>query len=60
MNLLTVPEVAARLKVSRFSVYRLIHDGDLPMVSVRATTRVKEADLDAYIEKNTTKARNVT
>lgn len=48
--LLTVPEVATELRVSRMSVYRWIHAGVLPAARVGASSiRVTRADLDAYI-----------
>lgn len=36
----TVPEVAEILKTSRSSVYRMIKEGDLEVVRVRAYVRV--------------------
>lgn len=50
---LTIPQVAQRLKVSRNTVYRLISDGDLPVVEVRGVSRVMEDDLKAYLDRNT-------
>lgn len=52
-ELLTIPQVAARLKVSRNTVYRLISAGELPVVEVGSVSRVAEADLQKYIERNT-------
>ncbi len=46
---LTVPEVAAELRVSRMTVYRLIHDGDLPAIRVGRNIRVPENALDTYV-----------
>jgi len=37
---LTPLEVAERLKCSRATVYKLIHDGDLPVLRVRNTFRI--------------------
>lgn len=50
--LLKIPQVAERLNVSRNTVYRLIADGELPVVTVGATSRVDPKDLDAYIARN--------
>jgi excisionase family DNA binding protein len=52
-EVLTIPQVAGRLKVSRNTVYRLISDGDLPVVEVRGKSRIAEADLQQYIDRNT-------
>lgn len=38
--LMTVPEVAGLLRVSRMTVYRQIHDGTLPAVRMGRTLRV--------------------
>jgi len=52
-EVLTIPQVAERLKVSRNTVYRLIAAGELPAVTVSSLQRVSEADLQAYVERNT-------
>lgn len=52
-EVLTIPQVAARLKVSRNTVYRLISDGDLPVVEVRGKSRISESELQKYIDRNT-------
>lgn len=46
---LTVDEVAAELRVSNMTVYRLIHAGELASITVRRQFRVTEKALDAYI-----------
>ncbi|TNF32515.1 MAG: DNA-binding protein [Deltaproteobacteria bacterium] len=51
-SLLTVAEVANRLKVSRATVYRLVKDGDLPSVRVSNSIRVRGGDLDAYVARS--------
>jgi excisionase family DNA binding protein len=52
-EVLTIPQVAQRLKVSRNTVYRLISAGELPVVEVGSVSRVSELDLKAYIDRNT-------
>lgn len=52
-EVLTIPQVAERLKVSRNTVYRLISAGELPAVTVGSVQRIAEADLQKYIERNT-------
>ena len=46
---LTVAEVAATLRVSKMSVYRLIHGGSLEAVRFGRSFRVTEKALDAYL-----------
>ena len=46
MKFLTVAEVAALMRVSKMTVYRLVHSGELPAVRVGRSFRVPEdADL---------------
>ncbi len=54
-EVLTIPQVAARLKVSRNTVYRLIGAGELPVVQVGSLSRIAEADLQNYIDRKTRK-----
>ena len=48
-ELLTINAVAAELKVSRSTVYRLIAARDLPAVQVRGCRRVSRTAVDRYI-----------
>lgn len=58
-ELLTIPVVAERLKVSRNTVYRLISAGQLPAVTVSHRQRIAEQDLQRYIDRNTRTTRTV-
>lgn len=49
-RLLSVIEVAERLSRSRVTIYRMIHAGELPAVQFRGGIRVRESDLEEYIE----------
>ena len=49
---LTIAEVAARMRVSKMTVYRLVHGGDLPAVRVGRSFRVLESDVDEYLRKS--------
>ena len=49
-QLLTAGEVADLLRVSTMTVYRLIRGGDLTAVRVGRSYRVKQADLDDYLQ----------
>ena len=47
---LTVSEVAAILRLSKMSVYRLIHSGQLEAVQFGRSFRVTEKALNTYLE----------
>ncbi|WP_139982756.1 helix-turn-helix domain-containing protein [Nocardioides litoris] len=49
---LTIAEVAAIMRVSKMTVYRLVHGGDLPAVRVGRSFRVSEEDVDEYLRKS--------
>jgi excisionase family DNA binding protein len=50
VEILTVPEVAAKLRISETSVYRLIGDGHLNAVNAGARRRVvSDEELDRFI-----------
>jgi excisionase family DNA binding protein len=56
-RLLTVPEVAERLGVDRTTVYRLIHENELPAVRLRrgpkrAPLRIPEDEFEAWLFAN--------
>ena len=50
VTFLTVAEVATLMRVSKMSVYRLIHSGDLEAVRFGRSFRVKESAVDAYLK----------
>ncbi|MEI2711971.1 MAG: helix-turn-helix domain-containing protein [Nocardioides sp.] len=52
VKFLTVAEVAAMMRVSKMTVYRLVHGGELPAVRVGRSFRVDEKDVQAYLEKS--------
>ena len=49
---LTVAEVAAMMRVSKMTVYRLVHNGELPAVRVGRSFRVVEEDVNDYLRKS--------
>ncbi len=53
---LTVAEVAALLRVSTMTVYRLIKAGQLAAVRVGKSYRVREDDVDRYLASTYTQA----
>ncbi len=55
VRFLTVAEVATLMRVSKMTVYRLVHNGELPAVRVGRSFRVPEQAVrdylrDSYIE----------
>ena len=48
-RLLTVAEVAATMRVSNMTVYRLIKAGELPAIRVGKNYRIRESDMDQYL-----------
>jgi len=52
LNLLTVAEVATLLRVSKMSVYRLIHSGELEAVRFGRSFRVPNSAVDAYLRQS--------
>lgn len=46
---LTVAEVAEEMRVSRMTVYRLVHSGEIPAVRVGKSFRVPAAALQQYL-----------
>ncbi|HIW95353.1 MAG TPA: helix-turn-helix domain-containing protein [Candidatus Corynebacterium gallistercoris] len=46
---LTVAEVAEMMRVSKMTVYRLIHAEELPAVQVGRNFRVRSSAVDAYL-----------
>ena len=53
---LTVAEVAASLRVSTMTVYRLIKAGELSSVRVGRSYRIPEGELDRYLANRYTEA----
>ncbi|WP_370249193.1 helix-turn-helix domain-containing protein [Nocardioides sp.] len=49
---LTIAEVAAVMRVSKMTVYRLVHGGELPAVRVGRSFRVTEDAVDDYLRKS--------
>jgi excisionase family DNA binding protein len=51
--MLSVVEVAGRLRVSDESIYRLVRSGALRSVRVGGTWRVPQSALDEYVQRQT-------
>lgn len=51
--LLTIPEAAAALRISRSSIYRLFDSGQLSWVKICGSRRVTLAEIDRFIAAHT-------
>jgi len=49
VRFLTVAEVATIMRVSKMTVYRLVHNGEMPAVRVGRSFRVPEKAVDDYL-----------
>lgn len=49
VRFLTVAEVASLMRVSKMTVYRMVHAGDLPAVRVGRSFRVPEKAVHEYL-----------
>jgi excisionase family DNA binding protein len=50
-RLLTVHEVAGIMRVSNMTVYRLIRSGELRAARVGRGYRIRESEVDAYLDR---------
>jgi excisionase family DNA binding protein len=56
VRFMTVSEVAASLRVSTMTVYRLINGGELPAARIGRSFRVRSEDLDTFVADHFTQA----
>lgn len=52
MHFLTVAEVAEAMRVSKMTVYRLVHAGTLPAVQVGRSFRIPEQAVQDYLRQS--------
>jgi excisionase family DNA binding protein len=58
LQLLTFAEVAAVLRVSARTVRRLVESGELACVYIRSSPRIREVDVERYLNTTTESAYN--
>ena len=51
-DLLTIDQVAARLKLSQYRAYELCRQGELKAIRLGKSVRVKPSDLQAYVAQH--------
>ncbi len=56
VRFLTVAEVAEMMRVSKMTVYRLVHSGDLPAIRFGRSFRVPESAVAAAIDSHVASA----
>jgi excisionase family DNA binding protein len=56
-GLLTVAEVAAAMRVSNMTVYRLIKGGELAAIRVGKNYRIRERDVQRYLSDRSVRVR---
>lgn len=52
VQFMTVAEVAAMMRVSKMTVYRLVHGGELPAVRVGRSFRVPRHAVQGYLQSS--------
>jgi excisionase family DNA binding protein len=51
IHFLTIAEVAAIIRVSRMTVYRLVHNGELPAIRVGRSFRIPQQAVNEYLQE---------
>ena len=59
-QLLTRSEAQAILRVSKSTIFRLIHSGIIPAILVGNTYRIRQSDLDTFLSKHSTDNKGET
>lgn len=54
-KILTIPEVAEYLKVSKAKIYLMVQRGEIPYIRLDRNVRIKESDLMKWLDKQTIK-----
>ncbi|MDA2929332.1 helix-turn-helix domain-containing protein [Acidobacteria bacterium AH-259-O06] len=49
-------EVGRILKLSESSIYRLIHSGELQVIRIGRTIRIRAEDLEAFLRRKTVRS----
>jgi len=50
-NLLTIPEAAQQLRISRWTIYQLIRNGELKTITIASRRFVASDDLASFIKQ---------
>jgi excisionase family DNA binding protein len=52
-TILTIPEVARYLKISKSKIYRLLSKNEIPHIKIGRNVRIRQTDLQMWVEKQT-------
>jgi excisionase family DNA binding protein len=52
-TILTIPEVAGYLKMSKSKIYDLVSKKEIPHIKIGRNVRIRQTDLQMWIEKQT-------
>ncbi|MER5624279.1 helix-turn-helix domain-containing protein [Streptosporangium sp. NPDC002544] len=52
INFLTVAETATIMRVSKMTIYRLVHAGELPAIRVQRSFRIPEQAVHEYLRQH--------
>jgi excisionase family DNA binding protein len=52
-TILTIPEVARYLKISKSKIYRLLSKKEIPHIKIGRNVRIRQTDLQMWVEKQT-------
>lgn len=56
-KILTVPQIAEILQISKAKAYLIIQRGEIPYIKLERNIRVRESELLKYIDKQTIRPR---
>jgi excisionase family DNA binding protein len=56
-TIMTVPDVAKYLKISKAKIYMMIKNKQIPHIKIGKNVRVRESDLVRWLEKQTEPAK---
>jgi excisionase family DNA binding protein len=58
-KILTIPEVAAYLQVSKAKIYLMVQRGEIPYIRLDRNVRIRESDLLKWLDKQTVTKREL-
>jgi excisionase family DNA binding protein len=50
-KILTIPQVAEYLQVSKAKIYMMVARGEIPYIRINRNVRIRESDLMRWLEK---------
>jgi excisionase family DNA binding protein len=57
-QILTIPEVARYLKISKSKIYYLVQRREIPHIKIGRNVRIRENDLVRWLERHQTSVKN--